>query len=64
MTRQNGRVYLSSIYLHSNDTTKTVKKSQAKDHTVYLDKRLNLWKSGDLTAIISEGCEIQNQLEE
>ena len=43
---------------------KPSKNSRAKDHTIYLDKRLNLWKSGDLTAIISEGREIQNRLEE
>ena len=43
---------------------KPSKNSWAKDHTIYLDKRLNLWKSGDLTAIISEGREIQNRLEE
>ena len=43
---------------------KPSKNSRAKDHNIYLDKRLKLWKVGDLSAIISEGCEIQKRLEE
>ena len=37
-------------------------KSKAKDHTQYLDKRLKLWKAGNLNAIMAENREIQNKL--
>ena len=37
-------------------------KSKAKDHVKYLEKRLKLWKSGNLHAIMTENREIQNKL--
>ena len=41
---------------------KPSKKSKAKDHTKYLSKRLELWKEGNLSAIVHEGKEIQKRL--
>ena len=41
---------------------KPSKKSKAKDHTKYLSKRLELWKDGNLSAIVHEGKEIQKRL--
>jgi len=38
--------------------------SRAKDHVRVLEKRFNLWRAGDLAAIIREGCVIQHRLEE
>ena len=37
-------------------------KSKAKDHTKYLQKRLNQWNNGDLDSILSENREIQKRL--
>ena len=41
---------------------KPSKKSKAKDHTKYLQKRLKLWSEGDLQAIMAENREIQKRL--
>ena len=41
---------------------KPSRKSKSKDHTNYLSKRLELWKAGNLLAIVHEGKEIRNGL--
>ena len=42
---------------------KPSKKSKNKDHIRYLVKRIKLWKEGKLSALISEGKEIQKRLQ-
>ena len=37
-------------------------KSKAKDHAKYLERRLKLWTTGDLNAIMAENREIQKKL--
>jgi len=41
---------------------KPIMKSKAKDHSRYLQKRLQLWKIGDLYSLMSECIEIQRKL--
>ena len=41
---------------------KPSKKSKAKDHAKYLEKRLKLWSLGDLDAILRENRQIQKRL--
>ncbi len=36
--------------------------SKTKEHINYLEKRLERWKEGDLTSLLSEGRAIQNRL--
>ena len=40
---------------------KTHSRSKAKDHTTHLERRLELWKEGNLNELMEEGCTIQHQ---
>ena len=40
---------------------KPAKDSRTTDHKRYLEKRLKLWKRGDLEELINEGCDIQKR---
>ena len=41
---------------------KPSKTSKSKDHTRYLQKRLQLWKDGEIFSLLREGKEIQNRM--
>ena len=41
---------------------KPAKKSKAKDHTKYLQRRLNTWREGDLNKLLREGRTIQQHI--
>lgn len=37
-------------------------RSRTKEHTKHLERRLNLWKDGDLVSLLDEGQAIQSRL--
>ncbi len=36
--------------------------SKSKDHTIFLQRRLELWRSGDISRLLKEGSAIQKRL--
>ena len=58
-----GRVALAQLHVFIPlMLQKPSSKSKAKDHAKYLEKRLKLWKDGDLDRVLSENREIQKKL--
>ena len=66
-------LYLSGSHFESVALTMTMiifplllqkpsKNSKAKDHVAHLEKRLNLWKTGEISKLLKQGTAIQTRL--